>query len=489
MLTSPTLASATTTAKDATCLPCDIPVFCRNHYYRGKLLTERDFVAEQQYHRDRMRLHTLALHGWGVVCGFEVRPHPYCPDQRLVVGEGFAIDCCGREIRILQPVDLTLPPPPPPPPPLPRAPTPPPPPPQRAPPPPPPPPPAASAAAAPAPVSASALASGTEAYPAAPPAAPAQPRPDEPNHQPRPAPEDCEPGPVPKDLYLCIVHTECETEFSPAPFDDCACTNGSVLQPNRVCEGFRLELYDERPEFWNEAVERRCEVNDCRELYGDGCEPCRKPDNCCVPLAVIVDFVPGRKVHAEQIRMRGHRRELPSTETLDNVLRCVLDKLPASDLTRIDDMNWEHDGRYLCREFISDFVSSHDHPRGFRIRFTDRVRSRAIDSRSFQAYVIFRHEDPALPRQIEYVPFDEIHKDEDETDWCRLSISRDYAIQRLDGRDFDLFVVLRCDVITDLHGVAVDGNFLGASLPTGDRVPGGTFESWIQVRSRRADRL
>ena len=290
MLTSPTLASATTTATDATCLPCDIPAFCRNHYYRGKLLTERDFAAEQQYHKDRMRLHTLALHGWGVVCGFEVKPHPYCPDQRLVVGDGFAIDCCGREIRVLQPVDLTLPPAPPPPPP----------PPARAPTSPPPAPPAAS--------SASATASSPPHA-----ADPAQPKSNDRDSQTRPAPGQDEHEPVAKDLYLCIVHTECETEFSPAPFDDCACTNGSVLQPNRVCEGFRLELYDVKPEFWNEAVERRCEANDCRELYGDGCEPCRKPRNCCVPLAVIVDFVPGRKVLAEQIRVKGHRRELPST--------------------------------------------------------------------------------------------------------------------------------------------------------------------------------
>ena len=39
--------------------------------------------------------------------------------------------------------------------------------------------------------------------------------------------------------------------------------------------------------------------------------------------------------------------------------------------------------------------------------------------------------------KVDYVPIDDIHKEEDETDWCRLSISREYAIQRLDGRDFD----------------------------------------------------
>src|SRR5579864_3526319 len=62
-------------AKEKTCLSCEIPAFCRNSYYRGKLLTERDFSDEQRYGVDKMRLHTLALHGWGVVCGLTVKPH------------------------------------------------------------------------------------------------------------------------------------------------------------------------------------------------------------------------------------------------------------------------------------------------------------------------------------------------------------------------------------------------------------------------------
>jgi len=92
-----------------TCLPCDIPVFCRNSYYRGKLLTERDFNDEQRYGIDKMRLHQLWLHGWGVVCGLIVKPHPYCPDQRLVVTTGLAIDDCGRDIRLLRDDCVNLP--------------------------------------------------------------------------------------------------------------------------------------------------------------------------------------------------------------------------------------------------------------------------------------------------------------------------------------------------------------------------------------------
>src|SRR5438067_12663275 len=62
--------------REKACLCCDIPVFCRNNYYRGKLLTEREFADEQRYLIDKMRLHSVALHGWGVVCGLVVKPHP-----------------------------------------------------------------------------------------------------------------------------------------------------------------------------------------------------------------------------------------------------------------------------------------------------------------------------------------------------------------------------------------------------------------------------
>ena len=102
MSTSTAVCTKTVPApQEKTCLSCEIPAFCRNSYYRGKLLTERDFTDEQRYGIDKMRLHTLSLHGWGVVCGLIASPHPYCPDRRLVVGAGLAVDDCGREIRLL----------------------------------------------------------------------------------------------------------------------------------------------------------------------------------------------------------------------------------------------------------------------------------------------------------------------------------------------------------------------------------------------------
>ena len=71
-----------------------------------------DLRREQSYHRDRARLHNRLLHGWGVVCGLEVRVAPRrdkddCDTDptvaELVVMPGAALDCRGNEIVLRHP--------------------------------------------------------------------------------------------------------------------------------------------------------------------------------------------------------------------------------------------------------------------------------------------------------------------------------------------------------------------------------------------------
>lgn len=459
--------------RERECLSCDIPAFCRNNYYRGKLLTERDFTDEQRYNFDKMRQHTLALHGWGVVCGLIVKPHPYCPERRLIVEEGFAIDDCGREIRLLQDDYLLLPQPP----------------------------------SIPGQMTPSAEAdretrgerdaehhdrhSEEEHYrhrhhhhDSDDDEREHDDREEEEREEDHPLPYNrCDDSPMPKDLYVCIRYAECETEFSAAPFDDCSCTD-SAQKPNRICEGYKLELYDHKPSFWDKVIHEDCGYGNCAEYYRDARKHCHKmPCYPCIPLAVVANVVPGEPVTKEQIDNWKPRRQLASTETLDQIVRCILSKLPTEELTRIQDSNWEHGRRMLCREFMEEYVGSAEHPRGFRIQFSHKVHSGAIDPRSFQAMVVFRPENMADPKHVQLAPA-HIDREHDETDWCRLRIDPAYARRHLDGRNFDLFIILRCDVITDAHGHAVDGNYIGHRFPTGDNIQGGTFESWIRVRPR-----
>jgi hypothetical protein len=93
------------------CPACAFDPFVRNHFFNGKLMVAGDFIAETAYHAEKMRHHNVRLHGWGVVCGLEVKPHPTpaCRNRYVIVAPGSALDCCGHEILVTleEAVDLT----------------------------------------------------------------------------------------------------------------------------------------------------------------------------------------------------------------------------------------------------------------------------------------------------------------------------------------------------------------------------------------------
>ncbi len=57
------------------CCP-DLPELRRVTYRYGQLLDAQDFLDEQTYFREKIKLHNRCLHGFGVVCGLEVAPEP-----------------------------------------------------------------------------------------------------------------------------------------------------------------------------------------------------------------------------------------------------------------------------------------------------------------------------------------------------------------------------------------------------------------------------
>ena len=74
----------------------------RLRYFTGRYMTARDFRDEQMHHLTHRYLHNRILHGWGVVCGLHVYPHPVdtCRNDHVRVDCGMALDCCGREIVV-----------------------------------------------------------------------------------------------------------------------------------------------------------------------------------------------------------------------------------------------------------------------------------------------------------------------------------------------------------------------------------------------------
>jgi hypothetical protein len=409
------------------CVPCDIPPFCRNHYFKGKLLTEQDFTLEQQYFRDKFRLHYRALHGWGVVCGLRVRPHPYCPDKRLVVEPGIAIDPCGYEIVVPREVEIELPAPPP-------------------------------------------------ERPAGCPPPPC----DDPTQQAEP---DCpKPRESERPVYVCIRYVECDTVFMPAPFDECGCNAEGRRRPTRICEEYDLHLeYGEPPRI------EHCYEGDCADIFYDSLRPCPDPKQAgCMPLAYLANYAPGDFVTDDMIDNRGYRPLLPSVQLHDRLLRCILDRLPMEQLTRVSDTGWTHDQEYHCHDFIRFFTGHAPGESAFEVRFDNPVRTEGLTPQTFQA-IIARHGGGGMG-PLEIAP-SRVWAGEHRRSFY-LQIDRNYAERDLVGTRFDVYLTLRCGLILDEQGRPVDGDLVARlnqnayviGPPSGNGVPGGNFESWIRVR-------
>jgi hypothetical protein len=73
----------------------------RNKYFFGKLLTQRDMEAEQNYLNNKRRLLNALIHGSGVVCGMSVVK---VDGVTVAVESGFALDGLGRELAMDKPV-------------------------------------------------------------------------------------------------------------------------------------------------------------------------------------------------------------------------------------------------------------------------------------------------------------------------------------------------------------------------------------------------
>ena len=461
----------------STCMPCDVPTLCRNAFFTGKLLTERDFTLEQQYFIDKSRLHYLALHGWGIACGLTLTPHPYCPQLRVYIEPGLAIDGCGREIWVRERIEWNLPqldtksaPPKDPCPPEPEA------------------EPKGEPKPEPKPESKAEPAQPTDRAPSSPYDQGPPPYDWKPQQQPNPyddEPEECSPG---TDLYLSLCYDECESELVPAPFDECAC-NGITKRASRICQGYCIEWSTSRPKDWPPEEDCGCDDDeDCALLYERIRAPCAVPtEPRCVPLAVIRGFEPGKTVSEEMIDYCD-RRDLASTRLLDLLIRCILHKLPTKNYTKIEDINWEHGLEYSCRQFQQMFVGEAKSGAALEVTFTKPVRTETLSTLSFQAIVVQHTHEREEGGYVEVAPA-KVWASPDRRKFY-LRIEPGYAQHCLERGSFDLFVVLRCNVLVDDRGLPVDGTLLARKAandvivgpPTGDGIAGGTFESWFRVR-------
>lgn len=83
---------------------CAFGKFKRMNYFHGMLLTEEDFVDEQNYIREKLKLHNR-LHGAGVIWGLGlikdcIKVNSEKELTRIFIEGGLALDCAGNEVVV-----------------------------------------------------------------------------------------------------------------------------------------------------------------------------------------------------------------------------------------------------------------------------------------------------------------------------------------------------------------------------------------------------
>jgi hypothetical protein len=89
---------------DGTC--CSLDCIVKPRFFCGQLLTDADLSAMLKWARDRFGL-TRYRHGWGVVCGLDVRCDPQSPTS-VSVTPGYAVNCCGDDVIVCETATLDL---------------------------------------------------------------------------------------------------------------------------------------------------------------------------------------------------------------------------------------------------------------------------------------------------------------------------------------------------------------------------------------------
>jgi len=436
---------------------CEETATERMNYFTGLHLAARDFQDEQTHHRSHRFLHNRMLHGWGVVCGLEVKKNeqPGCENRYVTVSPGMAIDCCGREILMNCPAccshdEPEIP---------------------------------------------------WEKY--------SQARPwlvlcltyyDEPK---KPVPVlssegDCSSANTEtkhsrykeswklswhwvaksdlkkfswNPLYAVCPKAE-EPHNKPAKSDARAQVSQAASQVKLVGGGQPGPAVPNPPTpkpdpYHPEIYDEDSPHDDCGDPYEEGFRSCiaqKCPPNHCVPLALIcVEKKPGSDTSEPgkvvDIIMRG-RPEVPNAP---------------QRLTHITEINWPH-GRVVPSSWFK-------RNKGFVVTFDRKLRE--AKPRKYpgpsgvnQATFVVEYGGGAGFEDLDFVPFDFPPRS------IEGGLKAEYRVRSRDGfgylENHVVWITLKCDFLFDCHGVRVDGD--------NDGVVGGTFESWVSVVSDAAYR-
>lgn len=423
------------------CAFCNIPLFERNKYYYGKLMTADDYRLEQCYfNRKRWLINKMTI-GSGVVCGLDVVN--FDDDlTKVIVKRGMAIDCAGREIVVCEDQEVKL---------IPE---------------------------------------------------------EDPCKQ--KGGQASEADPVMLDI--CIEFRECEShqvKIKPA-----ICDRDDPYEFNHIRDSFEIHVYLHDEGEGEESSKTYCPLDEkvglpegtgnaqIAEIEGKTlqqylCEEISEecPDSPyapCVHLAtvtvepvnssyqVVVDTDDNVAIN----NCGDNRRKLVySNALLYDLIHCF-----HGDLPHIIDINWwQYHGEDVAWGNFVDLINA-----GFEVTFDTEMAPETINRFTFLFSVITTGTKAGY-RKREYVYLETVEKSDTDNNKFTITLDENWIVDELGEKGysmlknetslgFDVEIILRGSHIMSKDGKALDGDFIGGKLPSGNGTQGGDFVSWFHVQ-------
>jgi hypothetical protein len=271
----------------------------------------------------------------------------------------------------------------------------------------------------------------------------------------------------PRRFVVCIRYREHELECVPVLDDSCACTSPGFYasRVREVGELHVLPLDETYPEgCWpRHPTGEECRNCDDSDEAEGGCLEADCECGECVPIGVVT-VRPCEPIEIEDELPPGPARAGPS-------------------LTHITGYSWEHGGDLTFGQLAEDDGE-------LRVTFDRKLRPAESDESgtgiNLSTFVVQYAQSQA---DLEYLEPADGYPRLDETGCTAIFRLPQTRLRREGGRytrdtltpGTRMLVTLRCDFLLDCRGQPVDGNHLGGRVPTGDGVPGGTFESWFTL--------
>lgn len=425
------------------CGTCKTGYLERNNYFFGKLMTVRDFVAEQDYFNEKRWLINRLLNGSGVVCGLDVKRHN-SDTNMIIVEPGLAIDGCGREIIVGTAQEIPL------------------------------------------------LSVESQCHT-----------------------EQTMDKPLKREFVICLEYAECKTEA--VEVGSIECCEKDKCEFNRIRDFFRITVWNKADVETQEPCQHFCPLrpdNKTKPLHDYLCEKLKEecpacPGRPCLILAEITvtpiitpgkgeQTDPGVPGYTMQIDQCSRRKLVYGNPLLYDLIECFHGNLP-----HVTDVSWRKEkkvnGAWWSYKEFQEMISGrraaqgkNEDKKGLTVTFDKRMDPDTVNDHTFVVQVRLEDQETGnirydqVPGTISYDEASRTATFTFETEWIN-DIYLGHSWLREKGGE--LMVIIKGDFIMGCRedekpAKALDGNFVGGQLPSGNGTQGGDFVSWFYVEAK-----